>query len=433
MIRIGLKEHGPLPLRGRRFPFLLRGQRAIALLFICLLILAPSWARAQAPSPGQPALTEGSGVDELVQVLVENGTIGKEQAAALMAKKGQPGFSPLSALTELLKAKGVITPGEADRVASKAASAPAQAVTLRYEPTQKDLEKMTEAVTDEVKNDVREQVKAEIKQEVLDETQKQIQDAAAPEWTKRIRFGGDIRLRYEGDFFRGNNAEFLNPSNPTQLLNSTVEQDRFRVRARLGATADLTDNIEAGVRVSTGDPTNPVTYQQTMGTYFDGYQVVMDLAYLKFTPNPDLTLIGGRFKNPFFFTDLVWWNDISLDGFSGSYLWRLSDLFQPFFTGGAFPLQQAVLSTDDKYLFAGQAGLDINPQKNLSGKVGVALYDFVHTRGIANNPAYPRPVRLDRPSLRAKGKHLIQYSARRHHPSPCTGCELPRARHHRPI
>ena len=59
---------------------------------------------------------------------------------------------------------------------------------------------MTEAVTDEVKNDVREQVKDEVKQEVLDETQKQIQAAAAPEWTKRIRFSGDIRLRYEGDF-----------------------------------------------------------------------------------------------------------------------------------------------------------------------------------------------------------------------------------------
>ena len=116
----------------------------------------------------------------------------------------------------------------------------------------------------------------------------------------------------------------------------------------------------------------------------------MDLAYLKFTPNPDLTLIGGRVHEPV----------ASLPTSSGGTrshfrrtrartIGELSDLFQPFFTGGAFPLQQAVLSTDDKYLFAGQAGLDINPQKNLSGKLGVAFYDFVHTRGIANNPAIP--------------------------------------------
>ena len=199
----------------------------------------------------------------------------------------------------------------------------------------------------------------------------------------------------------------MNPSNPTQILNSQVEQNRPRVRARLGAFADLPDYLEAGVRVSTGDPTNPVTYQQTMGTYFDGYQVVMDLAYLKFAPNPDLTIIGGRFKNPFFFTDLVWWNDVSFDGLAGSYRARFSDVFQPFFTVGGFPLQQAVLSTDDKYLLAGQAGLDINPQKNLSGKLGVAFYDFVHTRGIANNPAFPDQNDWTAPAFEQKGNTLF--------------------------
>ncbi len=217
---------------------------------------------------------------------MENGTISKEQAAALMAKKGQPGFSPLSALTEILKSKGVITAGEADRVAKKAAAAPQAAVTLRYEPSQKELENMAQNVTDEIKKDVRGQVKEEIKQEVLEETKKEIQAAAAPEWTKRIRFGGDMRLRYEGDYFNQNNGDFLSPSNPTQILNSQTERDRFRVRARLGADGRYDRQLEAGVRFSTGDTINPVTSQQTMGNYFNKYSVVMDLAYLKFTPRP---------------------------------------------------------------------------------------------------------------------------------------------------
>jgi len=372
---------------------------------VCLFAVIPAaygQAPSAAPEPGKglPAASETSGVEELIKVLVENGAINKDQASALMEKKGQPGFSPLAALTELLKTKGVITPAEADRVAQKAASE--AAVTLHYEPSEEDLEKMTEAVT----QDVREQVKDEIKKEVLDETKQQIEAASAPEWTKRIRFSGDMRLRYEGDFFPKNNGEFLNPSNPTQILNSTVDQDRFRVRARLGATADLPDYLEAGIRVSTGDPTNPTTYQQT-SNYFNSYQVVMDLAYLKFSPNPDLNLIGGRFKNPFYFTDLVWWNDLSFDGLAGSYHARLSDVVQPFFTGGAFPLQQAVLSTDDKYLFAGQAGLDINPHKNLSGKLGAAFYDFVHTRGIANNPAFPDQYDWTAPAFEQKGNTLF--------------------------
>jgi hypothetical protein len=324
-----------------------------------------------------------------------------------MAKKGQPGFSPLAALTELLKAKGVITPGDAERVAKKVASAPQAAVALHYEPTQKDLERMTESVTDEIKKDVREQVKAEIKEEVLEETKKEIQSAAAPEWTRRIRFGGDIRLRYEGDFFDKNNYLFYNPSNPTQILNSQTERDRFRVRARLGATADFTNNVEAGLRFSTGDTVNPVTSQQTMGTYFNKYSVVMDLAYLKFTPAPGLTLIGGRIPNPWFFTDLIWWRDLTFDGFSATYQAKLSDTLQPFINVGAYPLQEIELSTLDKYLFAGQAGLDIKPAKDLAGKVAVAFYDFVHTRGIANSPSQPGLFDFTAPLFQQKGNTLM--------------------------
>ena len=211
--------------------------------FHCFL---PRPWRSRTPKP--VLCPKAADIDELIRVLWKTAPSIRNRPPPSWRRKEQPGFSPLSALTEILKAKGVITPGEAERVAKKAASAPAQAVTLHYEPTQKDLDRMTESVTDEIKKDVREQVKAEIKQEVLDETKKDIQSAAAPEWTKRIRFGGDIRLRYEGDFFKSNNGEFLNPSNPTQLLNSQTEQDRSRVRARLGATADLVDNVEAGMR-----------------------------------------------------------------------------------------------------------------------------------------------------------------------------------------
>ncbi len=382
-------------------PLLKGSLQALSLVLALVLFLIPS------PSPAQPVAPESSGVDELIQVLLENGTIGKDQAAALMEKKGQPGFSALSALTELLKAKGVITPIDADRVAKKAASAPTQAVTLRYEPSQKDLERMTESVTSEIKKDVREEVKAEIKQEVLEETQKQIQSAAAPEWTKRIRFGGDIRLRYEGDFFDRDNGLFLSPSNPTQLLNSQTERDRFRVRARLGATADLTNNVEAGLRFSTGDTLNPVTGQQTTGTYFNKYSVVMDLAYLKYAPMPGLTLTAGRVSNPWLYTDLVWWRDLTFDGFVAAYKTRLSDVFSPFFTAGAFTLQEVELSRQDKYLLGGQVGLDIKPRKDLSGRIGVAFYDYVHTRGIANDPAFPDLYNYTAPQFQQKGNTLF--------------------------
>lgn len=379
---------------------------------MCAFLLTPCGARAQAPQPPaepreeRPMTGDASAIEELVRVLVENGTIKKEQASALMEKQGQPGFSPLVALTELLKAKGVISPDEADRVAKKAAAS-AQAVTLHYEPTQQDLDKMAEAVTDQIKNDLTENVK----QEVLQETKKEVQAAAAPEWTKRIRFGGDIRLRYEGDFFNKNNGEFLNPSSPSTILNSQTEQDTFKVRARLGATANVTDNVEAAIRLTTGSTTNPVSTNQTMGNYSNKYSVAMDLAYLKFTPTTGLTFIGGRIPNPWFFTDLVWYRDLTFDGFAGSYQARFSDTLQPFFTAGAFPLQDVDLSTttsnNSKYLFAGQVGLDIKPTKEISGKLGAAFYDYVNTRGTANNPAYPDQYDYTAPGFQQKGNTLF--------------------------
>jgi len=377
---------------------------------VVALFLIPPPAHAQTPAQKPGESGSSSAVDELIQVLVEKGTISAEQAAALAAKKGEPGYSAVSALTELLKSKGVITQDDADRVAKKAASAPA--VTLSYKPTQEDLDRMAEQVTDEIAKNVREEVKEDLKQEVLDETKKEVQAAAAPEWTKRIRFGGDIRLRYEGDFFSSSNGEFLNPASPTQILNSQVEQDRFRVRARLGATAELADNVEAGLRLTTGDTTsssNPVSSNVTLGNYFNKYPVTFDLAYLKLTPTPGLTLEGGRISSPWFFTDLVWWRDLTFDGFAGLYTMKLNDTFSPFFTGGVFPLQfvGSSLSTESKYLFAGQTGIEVKPRQDLSGKFGAAFYDYVNTRGIANNPAFPDQYDYTAPAFEQKGNTIF--------------------------
>ena len=44
----------------------------------------------------------------------------------MMEKKGEPGFSGLAALTELLKTKGVLSAGEADKVAKKCGKGPSR-------------------------------------------------------------------------------------------------------------------------------------------------------------------------------------------------------------------------------------------------------------------------------------------------------------------
>ncbi|MGD0231890.1 MAG: putative porin [Syntrophorhabdales bacterium] len=380
-----------------------RGNKALFLLLVLLLTLLPAGAFGQPPVPGNSATSGGetAGIEALMQILVEKGLVSRQEAASMMQKKGEPGFSGLAALTELLKKKGVLSAAEADRVAKPP-------VVLSSERGREEFEKMTRDATAEIKKDVTEKVQA-AKDEVLKETQKEIQASAAPEWTKRIRFGGDIRLRYEGDYFNSNNAELATPSSPTTLMNTRNTEETYKVRARLGATADLTDSIEAGVRLTTGN-TSTITVNQPMGTYDNKYSVVFDLAYLKAKPLPGLTLIGGRIPNPFFFTELVWYKDLTFDGFAATYKQNLSTMLQPFATVGAFPLWKSQYNQDDKWLYAGQVGVDITPRKELLGKIGIAYYDYQHTRGIANNPAYPDQNDYTAPQYQQKGNTLFDIS-----------------------
>jgi ABC-type Na+ efflux pump permease subunit len=178
-----------------------------------------------------PVTDASAGVGELINILVDKGLLKKEDIALLSEQKEAPS---LAVLTELLKSKGILTATEAEKIAKKAETG--KAVTLYYEQNPAEAEKITRKVTSELKKDFKDQMKTEIKEEILQETKKEIQSAAAPEWTKRIRFGGDIRLRYQGDYFgRSNDVVQLNPNDLTQTLNLTEDRHRLRGIGRASA------------------------------------------------------------------------------------------------------------------------------------------------------------------------------------------------------
>ena len=383
------------------------------LILALLPVVPPAYGQAPSSPQGVPdaqaPASETAGIEELARILVQKGILPQEDVAAIMQKKGEPGFSGLAALTPAPEGKGRPHFRRSRQGGEKIGSPGCPACPPLSERDRKDFEKMTKDATAEIKQEVKEQVKAEIKDEVLQETRKEIQ-SAAPEWTKRIQFGGDIRLRYEADYFSRNNAQLLNPSSPTTLMNTTDNQERYRVRARLGATAEIDDTTEVGSEAGHRQRGNPVTEQQTMGVYFSNYSAFLDLAYLKTRPVPGLTLIGGKIPNPFFFSDLVWWKDLTFEGFSGTYKQKLSDVFEGFATAGAFPVwKTTTFDETDKWLYAGQVGLDIKPRKELQGRIGVAYYDFQHTRGIPNTADYPDQNDYTGPPVRAKREHPLRY------------------------
>lgn len=380
----------------------------IAVVFILLFTVPGAFGQ----KPASPAGTDTAGIDELIRTLVKNGVLLQEDVTALQ-NKVKKGISRLAALTGLLKEKGMVTEEEAGRIVEAEAGEKKKPVTVvtiaPSPPTSRGEQKWSDVVAPVAKGEERERMKAEIKEEVMTEVKATMEQARAevPDWTKRIRFGGDIRLRYQADVFDANNGLFRDVNNPTELLNSRNDRHRLTLRARLGATANVNDKTEVGIRISTGSITNPVSTSQTLGNDFNKYTVVFDRAYLKYKPIPSLTFIGGRFENPFFHSDLVWSPSVAFDGVAGDYRPKITNSLTGFLIAGVFPVEEIKLQTQDKWLFAGQAGLQYELKKKFSAKLGAAYYYFKNTQGIPNDVSNPNEYDWTAPGFMQKGNAVF--------------------------
>ena len=243
-----------------------------------------------------------------------------------------------------------------------------------------------------VKREIREQIRQEVVAQAKTEQWGDVN--AVPEWVSRLTWSGDIRLRYQDDLFSGGNAPgalftlppyglgMSNPVDPLNPINTLEDRQRLRIRARLGLSAKITDAVSAGFRVTTGNTTDPVSTNQTLGNDYNKLSLVLDRAFVKAQPWDWLSVSGGRMPNPFFSTDLVWDDDLNFDGVSATFTpWARSDRTgKPFFTLGAFPLKEvessAINLARDKWLYAAQAGLDWKMDANTRWRFGLAYYDY---------------------------------------------------------
>ena len=63
--------------------------------------------------------------------------------------------------------------------------------------------------------------------------------------------------------------------------------------------ADLTNGFDAGLRIATGQDSQPVSTNQTLGASggnFSKYAVWLDRGYLKYNWQDELTASSGRFR-----------------------------------------------------------------------------------------------------------------------------------------
>jgi hypothetical protein len=337
---------------------------------------------------------EPTGMELVTDLLKAKGVISADEAAALKAKAtGTESPESVKALVDLLKNKGLVSDGEAEHLNQSLAATPSAAqaaakAILVVPRDQEYVQKITQNVATEVKKNIDEQVDTEIDKKSKEGTLGSL-TTNIPDWLQKLQFSGDMRLRYEAVFYPpGNGLILVDPNNPTQRLRTTLNSQAEYVLARLLMVDPITDQVSVGIRLASGNQTNPGSDNSIMGDYFikDGF--LLDQAYLRYKPVPDLSIWAGRIPNPWFYTTLVWANDLNFEGVAVNYKRDIGCGVSSFVTGGAFPLQALteVTQSEQKWLLGAQGGLEYKPDRPFIAKLGVALYDYENTLGIENAP-----------------------------------------------
>ena len=316
------------------------------------LLLAASWAW-----PTSAAEVDVEQVREatakLIKLLVDQGVLTREKADSVLSDLARPAPAPSAA-------------------AAPARAASGATVRVPYVP---------EFVKKEIKDELRAEIAAQAAKEGW------AGPGTVPAWTRGIELDGDLRTRFQADRFADGNAPAVsivdtNRNRALTLQNTTENRERFRVRARFGLTATLDENWSGGIRLSSGSATDPVSANQTLGTYNTRFTVAFDRAYIRYRRGDSINVIAGRFGNPWYGSELVWANDLSFDGVAVQWTPRLADRLRGFATVAALPVQEVELSAHDKWLFGAQVGATLEASaKQIGAKAGVGYYRYKNIVG----------------------------------------------------
>ncbi|CAD5373524.1 Outer membrane receptor for ferric coprogen and ferric-rhodotorulic acid [Rubrivivax sp. A210] len=301
----------------------------------------------------------------LIELLVQNGTLPRDKADALLAEARKRGEAALA---------------QAPRVGPAKAEPPV--VRVPYVP---------QVVRDQIRDEVREEVVARARIERWG-----VPNATA-EWTDRIAIEGDIRVRSQGDRPDGANwqpIEYLASAFNTETTRapdfaagtsafvptgSTQDaRDRLRLRTRLAVNAKVNDWVTAGVRLASGSATDRVSTNQTLGQNFNRYAFLVDRAFVKLDPADWASVSAGRIANPWFATDMVWSENLAFEGVAASFKLpaRADRSLLPFATLGYFPVREDGRARPSRSISGVQVGAQWEASELTRVKMGLAMYRF---------------------------------------------------------
>lgn len=191
---------------------------------------------------------------------------------------------------------------------------------------------------------------------------KEVSQLAKQLWQKF--FSADARFRQEGIFRDGSPNRY-----------------RYRIRLRMSGSFPIHSKVDLGFRMVTGATDDPTTGNVDLDNYFSKKGFNLDRLFLRYTPSQSLTITMGKFANPFEHVELVFHNDVQLEGAAQQF--RVKDvgfIRQVQLNLGQFVLDE-IKSGPDTNLFAGQLFVEGFHFKGLS--FGATLYEYRNEDNIA--------------------------------------------------
>lgn len=194
-------------------------------------------------------------------------------------------------------------------------------------------------------------------------------------WAMNTQLKGDVRVRHENVHIEGE-------------PDTGRDQDRQRIRARLGAFTQVNPEVEAGIQVATGSSDDRRSTNQSLDGAFSKKQVWLDLAYIDYHPLavPGLKVFGGKMKQPWVsLGDVIWDGDTNPEGAAATYSrkWGTTELFG---STGYFVLTDNVDGEGRQFehdlrLYSGQIGTRFFPGDSFKVTAGGSVYAYDNDDG----------------------------------------------------
>jgi Putative porin len=188
-------------------------------------------------------------------------------------------------------------------------------------------------------------------------------------WVDRIGLSGDLRFRHE----------WIDDARKDR------DRQRQRIRARIGMNAEVNDEVDVHLQLSTGPEetygADPVSGNQTLSGMWSGKSIWLTQAWFDYHPDwaPGLSIQGGKIKRPFITpmrSELIWDGDVNPEGALVKYKGDISE--DTSFTLAGYGFWTMERSSDaDSGIFGAQAAVKHSFEEFSVGG-GLGYFDYIH-------------------------------------------------------